>query len=207
MNKKFNYVYITTNLINNKQYIGDHSTNNLNDKYLGSGVGIKNAIKIYGKENFKREILEFFCTKQESFYAQEKYINEYKTLSPNGYNNSKKGGYVNIKEFSQETRNKIGLKNKGKIISEEHKQKIKDFMKTFKHSEETKQKLRKPKTKTDKYAASKIGSNNPMYKKSLKTLWIEKYGEEEAEIRYKIWTEKIGISNKNRAIKHYKKKI
>jgi len=27
--KKYNYVYVTTNLINGAQYVGDHSTNNL----------------------------------------------------------------------------------------------------------------------------------------------------------------------------------
>ncbi len=32
MNKKLHYTYITTNLLNGKQYVGDHSTINLNDK-------------------------------------------------------------------------------------------------------------------------------------------------------------------------------
>jgi hypothetical protein len=32
--KKYNYVYVTTNLINGAQYVGDHSTNNLNDDTL-----------------------------------------------------------------------------------------------------------------------------------------------------------------------------
>jgi len=35
------YTYITTNLINGKQYVGDHSTDNLNDEYLGSIVVLK----------------------------------------------------------------------------------------------------------------------------------------------------------------------
>jgi len=73
--KTFNYVYITTNLINGKQYIGDHSTNNLNDRYLGSGLVLKRSIKKYGKENFERKTLEFFDTKEEAFDAQEKYKN------------------------------------------------------------------------------------------------------------------------------------
>lgn len=68
--KIVSFVYITTNLINGKQYIGDHTTKKLNDGYLGSGVYLLNAINEYSKENFKREILEFFNTKQESFNAQ-----------------------------------------------------------------------------------------------------------------------------------------
>ena len=50
------YVYIITNQLNGKQYVGDHSTNNLEDGYLGSGVLLLRAKKKYGKENFSREV-------------------------------------------------------------------------------------------------------------------------------------------------------
>ena len=52
------YIYKTTNLINNKIYIGKHkSTDIKNDPYYGSGKLLQRAIKKYGIENFKREIL------------------------------------------------------------------------------------------------------------------------------------------------------
>jgi hypothetical protein len=48
-------VYITTNLINGKKYIGSDSNN---DKYYyGSGVNLKQAIKKYKKLNFRKRIL------------------------------------------------------------------------------------------------------------------------------------------------------
>ena len=72
--KSFNFTYITTNLINGKQYIGDHSTDNMNyyrtKNYLGSDSYFSLAKKKYGKKNFKRDILEFFDSKQETFDAQ-----------------------------------------------------------------------------------------------------------------------------------------
>ncbi len=54
MTKKYHFTYLTTNRENGKQYIGDHSTNNLNDGYLGSGEIIKNSVKKYGRQNFNR---------------------------------------------------------------------------------------------------------------------------------------------------------
>ena len=50
-------IYKISNLINNKFYIGQDIKNN--PKYFGSGKLITVAIKKYGKENFKKEILEF----------------------------------------------------------------------------------------------------------------------------------------------------
>jgi len=90
--KKYNFVYLTTNLVNGKQYIGDHSTNDLNDGYLGSGNLIIKALKKYGKENFKKEILEETFSRSNAYKLQKKYIQEYNTLTPNGYNIDRKGG-------------------------------------------------------------------------------------------------------------------
>lgn len=107
MEKLFNFAYVTTNLVNGKQYVGDHSTNNMNDRYLGSGIAIKNAINEYGRCNFSREILANFETHKEAFESQEIYIKEYNTLTPNGYNISPKGGLCVKECHSLETREKI----------------------------------------------------------------------------------------------------
>ena len=43
-----NFIYKTTNLINGKYYIGMHSTDNLEDVYIGSGKRLWFSIKNYG---------------------------------------------------------------------------------------------------------------------------------------------------------------
>jgi len=116
----YHIVYMTTNLINGKRYIGDHSTNNLNDNYLGSGLAINNAIKKYGSKNFCKQVLEEFNTKQEAFNAQERYIKEFDTLEPNGYNISPKGGHQISNGISDETKKKISRTLSGRSLSEEH---------------------------------------------------------------------------------------
>jgi len=70
MDHKFT-VYKTTNLINEKFYIGFHKTSNPHDDYLGSGKLLKRSIEKYGPENFKKEVLFIFETSDEA-YAKEK---------------------------------------------------------------------------------------------------------------------------------------
>jgi len=65
--KKHNYFYKITNLINGKYYYGIHSTNKIpnHDNYWGSGKAIKEAIKKHGKNNFKKEIIADYPTRKE----------------------------------------------------------------------------------------------------------------------------------------------
>ena len=57
---KKGYIYKITNLIDNKIYIGKSTRCNkwYIEHYYGSGIVIKQAIAKYGKQNFKKEILE-----------------------------------------------------------------------------------------------------------------------------------------------------
>lgn len=122
------YTYILTNLVNGKQYVGDRSCicDPKNDPYLGSGRPyLSRAKNKYGYENFKKDILEIFETRQEAFDAQEKYIEKYKTLVPNGYNVSIMGGYGSLGSvLNKETKRKISKSSRGKKLSQEIKRKI-----------------------------------------------------------------------------------
>lgn len=80
------YLYKITNTINNKIYIGIHSTTNLDDGYMGSGKSIKSAIKKHGLNNFTKEILEQFDS-YEAMIAREKEVVNLEFISTaNTYN-------------------------------------------------------------------------------------------------------------------------
>jgi hypothetical protein len=74
--KKYNYIYKTTNLKNGKFYVGMHSTNNLNDGYLGSGDRLRRSIRRNGKDNFKLEILEFLPDRTSLSLREKELVNE-----------------------------------------------------------------------------------------------------------------------------------
>ena len=79
-------IYQITNMVNNKIYIGKHSTNNLDDGYLGSGTLIKKAILKYGKHNFAREILGEFDTYQDAFIREAELVDQKFIDNPDTYN-------------------------------------------------------------------------------------------------------------------------
>lgn len=63
--RKYHYFYKTICIITNRYYYGIHSTDNLNDGYIGSGKRLWYSINKHGRENHKLEILEFFDTRQK----------------------------------------------------------------------------------------------------------------------------------------------
>lgn len=203
--KRYNYVYITTNLVNGRQYVGSHGSNVLNDHYLGSGILLYHAIKKYGKDNFEKIILETHIDLKEARLREEFFISKYNTITPNGYNINPNGGIPgtqtpeSIEKMKQSLKNVIHTKEwgnniskslKGKKKSEKESQRLRDMAKgntNFKGKTHTEQ-FRK---KLSELASLRIGEKNPMYNKTLYDIWIKKYGEETALLLLKEMKNKM----------------
>tara|TARA_Y100000310_G_C20671175_1_gene810380 strand:- start:39 stop:959 length:921 start_codon:yes stop_codon:yes gene_type:complete len=111
---KGNYVYLVTNKINGKRYIGGA---NGKPYYFAGGVALKKDIKKYGKPAFVKRILAF-VEKDERDNIEEGCIAAYKTLQlEGGYNISPRahGGATP----TEETRRKISESNKGRPVTAE----------------------------------------------------------------------------------------
>ncbi len=118
-------IYKTINLINNKIYVGKDIKNNPN--YLGSGSLLKKDIKQYGKNNFKKEILEN-CKNQEELYKKERYwIEKLDSQNPDIGYNILRGGLGGI-FYTKEIEDKISifLKQTDKNYSAEELADLKD---------------------------------------------------------------------------------
>lgn len=154
------YIYKITNIVNNKSYIGYTKNPSARWKahknHQGSNL-IFQAIKKYGIDKFKFKIIAKDIVENE-----QKYIEKYNTLAPNGYNLTEGGS--------------LPPNHKGKTYKEIYKnlkeaeqQRLKRHLKQIqtggygpkKHKEETKNKI----------SVALTGKNNPMYgkKQSNKT--------------------------------------
>ena len=102
--KQYNYIYLITNQVNNKIYVGKHHTDNLDDGYMGSGKLIKKAIQKYGIENFTKEYLAFCDTEEKLNWFEKFYIKKYKARE-SGYNLTDGGdgmiGYKHTDEYKK----------------------------------------------------------------------------------------------------------
>ena len=91
-NKKYNYFYKITNTKSGEYYFGIHSTDDLDDGYLGSGTRIKEAIEKEGKENFNEEIIKFFSTITEALEEEARVVTKDLVDDPMCYNMVLGGG-------------------------------------------------------------------------------------------------------------------
>jgi group I intron endonuclease len=142
-------IYKITNQINGKIYIGKHQTENPYDGYYGSGKLIKNAIKKYGKENFKKEILFVFETEIEMNSKEKELITEEFVSRKDTYNTGvggEGGPHFKGKKFTPEARERMNNAMKGRPLTEEHKKKLSLSQKGKVIPENTKEKMRESAT-------------------------------------------------------------
>jgi hypothetical protein len=94
-------VYLTTNIKNNKIYVGVHRTENpdIFDGYIGCGVNRNSpssmynnktpfcyAVQKYGFDSFKRSIIKIFNTEQEALDLEAEIVNEEFIIRKDTYN-------------------------------------------------------------------------------------------------------------------------
>jgi len=80
--KLYHYIYRTTCLVTGKFYVGMHSTDDLDDGYLGSGKILGYSRRKHGDENHKREILELLPTREALKLRETEIVNEQLLADP-----------------------------------------------------------------------------------------------------------------------------
>lgn len=84
--RKYHYFYKITNNLNGHYYYGIHSTDDLDDGYMGSGTRLRYAYEKYGIENFTKEILKFFETREDAAKHEADVVNEVLVKDGDCYN-------------------------------------------------------------------------------------------------------------------------
>ncbi len=125
-NRKFS-LYIHTNKINNKKYIGITTKNPpskrwCNGKGYGKNSKINKAINKYGWDSFNHEILFCNLTKEQAELLEIEIIKYYKTQEDTYGYNIKSGG--NHFEIDDNVKKKLSIKNKGRKLSKNARQLI-----------------------------------------------------------------------------------
>jgi group I intron endonuclease len=175
------FIYITTNKINGKKYIGMCTRNDTN--YIGSGSLLKDAIKKYGRHNFERTIIEH-CNDFAELCEREKYwIDYYDAVNSKDFYNLIDGGIGG---------NSKVLTEYWESLSEDERKKVRNWKPHFKlnptngntnfwygkstshivkevwekRSKKEKSEIAKKVSDTMKRKGIAKGKNNPMYGRS-----------------------------------------
>lgn len=134
------YVYLITNKITGKKYVGQSIQLDINSRWKSHktvnkkfvGKILYNAYKKYGIENFDYKII-CICFDEDTDKYEEEYIKKYNTVHPNGYNllqggKNRKHNPETLKYLSEimkgENHPQYGTK-----LSEERKKKHSELMK------------------------------------------------------------------------------
>lgn len=142
--RKYHIIYQITNTINGHIYIGAHSTDNVNDGYMGSGTNIKRAIKKYGKAKFHKEVLFTYDNSYDMFDKEAELVSDSFIMRNDTYNIvvGGRGGYIGTSFYesqrgvkrSLECRRKISEANRKRAVVSDTKLKISESLKKYNKS-------------------------------------------------------------------------
>lgn len=130
---RYYIVYQTLNIINKKIYVGSHSSDDLEDDYLGSGTILQLAIAKYGRAAFERTNLFIFNTPEEMYAKEKEIVNNLFLQRKDVYNLAEGGcgGYRGAEAHARQS-----SKMKGRAPSREAIEKSAKLRKGSKDSEE-----------------------------------------------------------------------
>ena len=164
-------IYIVTNLVNGKQYVG--ITNSLSKRWnkhrnaKGSSPALHAAIKKYGLNAFAFSHIADAFDAESAKKIEIMLIAEHNTIAPHGYNLTSGGdGTLNP---SDEIRQKMSDSHKGKTQSEFTKAKRSESLKKAyadgRRASSAGTKWSMSDAGKEKIRAAKMGEKNPMYGK------------------------------------------
>ena len=139
-------IYLIRNLLNGKGYVGQ-TRGSVATRFCrhrasanaGSDLAIHRAMRKYGNENFRVEVLDSCDSQSQLNELEQYYIKLFGTLAPlgHGYNMTPGGDGLSGFTMSLESKLKMSLAKKGKRLSEEHKAKIKFSIRNIARPERT----------------------------------------------------------------------
>lgn len=142
----YGFIYITTNMVNGRKYIGQKKFDNKGawKTYLGSGTSLKQAVKMYGRENFSREIVMIAFSEKGLNLLEIEFIKNHDASESRDYYNISFGGeaFATGTHHSEEARRSISQKLKGRVKSADTRRKLSEAFKGKPLTEDTKRKMR-----------------------------------------------------------------
>lgn len=127
----YHIVYKTIRLSTGEYYIGIHSTNDLNDKYMGSGDRIKRIISKYGKDDLQRIILKECASRKEALEHEHQLVTVDLLEDPLCLNTTVggKGNPNGGHSITEGAKSALSSLHRGKVLSEETKRRISESKK------------------------------------------------------------------------------
>lgn len=175
--RKYHIIYKTTCLVTSKYYIGLHSTDNIDDGYIGSGKRLQYSLKKYGISNHIRETLEQFNDRDVLKEREREIVNE-ELLKDSLCMNICKGGqapHINVDpdEFARRSnaQNAIwarpGEKERRSAIQKEAQGKPENRKRLSSSQREA---WKSPETRKKHSIAGAAKNADPIFKKEFSTL-------------------------------------